>query len=268
MTEEPRRLNFGSVAEAYERVQVPAIFAIWAADLVAIAGLRDGERVIDLACGTGIVARTAALQVAPTGHVMGLDVNDAMLGVAGAQPQPPGAAIEWRLGNAAALPFADATFDVVLCQQGLQHIEDREAAVREMRRVLVPGGRAVVSMFSQRTDQEVWEAVTAPFLGGDAAARLGRGPWRRLSASELSALFRDAGFHSVELQTRSRVTRFESPESFVDYQLAGQHAKLYSALHPDQVSALRAAARTAFEPYLVGGRLGFPQQAHVILARQ
>jgi ubiquinone/menaquinone biosynthesis C-methylase UbiE len=74
-----------------------------------------------------------------------------MLAVARAQPQPAGAVIEWHHGDAAALPFPAAAFDAVLCQQGLQHTEDREAAVREMRWVLAPGGRAVASMFSQRS---------------------------------------------------------------------------------------------------------------------
>src|SRR4051794_4440488 len=136
MSEEPRRLDFGRVAEAYERVQVPAIFTGWATDLVSIADLRAGERILDVACGTGIVARLAAPRVAPAGHVVGVDVNAAMLTVARAQPQPAGAVIEWHQGDAAALPFPDAAFDVVLCQQGLQHMADRGAAVREMRRVL------------------------------------------------------------------------------------------------------------------------------------
>jgi SAM-dependent methyltransferase len=194
-------------------------------------------------------------------------LNEAMLAVAQAQPQPSGAVIEWHQGDAAALPFPNAVFDVVLCQQGLQHMDDGEAAVREMRRVLAPGGRAVASMFSHRTDQEAWAAVVAPFIGADAAGRLSSGPWRRLSADELCALFEAAGFRRVECLNRAQVTRFESPEVFVDYQLSGQHAALFSTLGASEIAALRAAARTAFEPYLVAGRVAFPQEARVILAR-
>jgi ubiquinone/menaquinone biosynthesis C-methylase UbiE len=266
MSEEPRRPDFGRVAEAYERVQVPGIFAGWATDLVEIADLRAGERVLDVACGTGIVVRTAAPRVGPAGHVVGVDVNDAMLAVARAQAQLAGVVIEWRQGDAATLPFPDASFDAVLCQQGLQHMDDREAAVREMRRVLAPSGRVVASMFSRRTDQEAWEAVTAPFIGADAAARLSRGPWRRLSADEVRTLFEGAGFCTVECMTRAQVTRFESPEVFVDYQLAGQHAAIFSALGAEQIADLHAAARMAFEPYVVAGRLAFPQETHLILA--
>jgi ubiquinone/menaquinone biosynthesis C-methylase UbiE len=267
MTGERHRIDFGSVAEGYERVQVPAIFAGWATDLLEIADLRPGEHVLDLACGTGIVARLAASRLGTAGHVVGLDVNEGMLAVARAQAPPAGAAIEWHQGDATALPFADATFDGVLCQQGLQHIEDRVSAVREMRRVLGPRGRAVVSMFSRRVDQEAWETVAARFIGAEAAARISRGPWRRLAADELCALLREAGFGSVESQTRSQVTRFESPDAFIDYQLLGQNANLYRELGAAKVAALRAEAHTAFEPYVVADRLAFPQEAHVVLAR-
>jgi ubiquinone/menaquinone biosynthesis C-methylase UbiE len=267
MPGESHRIDFGNIAEAYERGQVPAIFAGWAVDLLEVAALHPGERVLDLACGTGILARLAAPQVTAAGRVVGLDVNEAMLAVARAQSPPAGAVIEWHHGNAATLPFADGSFDVVLCQQGLQHMEDRAAAVGEMRRVLVPNGRAVVSMFSRRVDQEAWETVAARFIGPDAAARIGRGPWRRLAADELCALFREAGFCTVESQTRARATGFDSPDAFIDYQLSGQNARLYRDLGPDRVAALRAEARTAFEPYRIEGRLAFPQEAHVVVAR-
>jgi ubiquinone/menaquinone biosynthesis C-methylase UbiE len=201
MAPERRSLDFGRVAESYERVQVPAIFALWAADLLELAALRPGERLLDLACGTGIVARLAAPRVGPAGRVVGVDVNQGMLAVARSRPAPAGAAIEWRQESATALALPDATFDVVLCQQGLQHIPDRSAAVREMRRVLVPGGRALASVFRRRVDQEVWERVTAPFIGEDAASRI-RGPSLRITADELAALFHEAGFRSVGIQTR------------------------------------------------------------------
>src|SRR5712664_1454339 len=113
----------GSGPEIYERHMVPAIFGPWAVDLVKLAALIPGERVLDVACGTGIVARLAAERVGPMGRVIGLDLNAGMLTVA--RSASAGTEnIEWREGNATALPFADKTFELVLCQQGLQFFPD------------------------------------------------------------------------------------------------------------------------------------------------
>src|SRR5262245_54532081 len=109
----------GSLPELYERDLVPAIFAPWAEALVDVGALHLGERILDVACGTGVVARYAAQRVGSTGQVVGLDLNAAMLGVARAVPAAAGAPIEWLEGNATVLPLPDRTFDVVLCQQGL-----------------------------------------------------------------------------------------------------------------------------------------------------
>src|SRR5207245_11468195 len=123
---------------------VPAIFARWAADLVDLAGVRPGQRVLDVACGTGAVTRVAAERVGPTGRAVGLDLNPDMLGAARVSSPP---AIEWYEGSAVSLPFPDGAFDVVLCQQGLQFFPDRAVALGEMRRVLGSGGRLAVSVW-------------------------------------------------------------------------------------------------------------------------
>jgi ubiquinone/menaquinone biosynthesis C-methylase UbiE len=101
---------------------VPALFATYAASLIAQAALQPGERVLDAACGTGIVPRMAAPHVGETGHVTGLDLNAGMLEVARKGPTLHGAPITWQEGNLEALPFGEATFDVVLCQQGLSSV--------------------------------------------------------------------------------------------------------------------------------------------------
>ena len=99
----------GSAAEIYERHMVPAIFGPWAEDLVACAAPQPGERVLDVACGTGVVARLVAERVGPAGQVVGLDLTPGMLTVARALPPPQGSMIEWREGNASAIPLADAS---------------------------------------------------------------------------------------------------------------------------------------------------------------
>jgi ubiquinone/menaquinone biosynthesis C-methylase UbiE len=133
----------GTPAEIYERHMVPAIFARWAPDLVEAAGVRPGDRALDVACGTGMVTRLLAERVGPGGTVVGLDINPEMLAVARrAAPQPN---IAWVEGSAIRMALPDATFDQVLCEQGLQFMPDRPAALAEMRRVLKPGGRLALS---------------------------------------------------------------------------------------------------------------------------
>jgi SAM-dependent methyltransferase len=154
-------------AEAYERYLVPAVMARFADELVESVG--PGDRVLDVACGTGIVARHAAARGAT---VVGVDLNAQMLAVARAADP----AIEWIEADAAALPLANAAFDVVLCQQGLQFMPDPAAAIVEMRRVLAPDGRLTVSVWRPSEtyetlagllDAENAAVVRSPFGRGD-----------------------------------------------------------------------------------------------------
>src|SRR3984957_15376131 len=136
----------GSAAELFQRYLVPAITLKWAEDLVRRAQLRTGERVLDVACGTGVVARLAATKVRP-GQGTGLDLNAGMLAVARSLPND-GAPINWTEGSALAMPFPSGHFDVVLCQQGLQFFPNQPRALRELHRVLREGGRAALSVYS------------------------------------------------------------------------------------------------------------------------
>jgi ubiquinone/menaquinone biosynthesis C-methylase UbiE len=133
--------------ELYERYPVRAITALWATDLVARAAPRPGERVLDLACGTGIVARLAAARMG-AGRIVGLDINSGMLAVARSLSADTARLIEWQEGSALALSFPDDAFDLIFCQLGLQFFPDRTAAVGEMWRVLAPAGRVALSVFT------------------------------------------------------------------------------------------------------------------------
>jgi ubiquinone/menaquinone biosynthesis C-methylase UbiE len=134
-----------SVPENYERYFVPAIAAPIAEDLVKAASIQPGERVLDVACGTGVVTRLAAARSGNDGQVAGLDVNPGML-VVSRSLAPAGASMDWHEASAEAMPLADGAFDVVLCQMGLQFIPDKRQALKEMRRVLRPGGRVALNL--------------------------------------------------------------------------------------------------------------------------
>ncbi|MGE5531583.1 MAG: class I SAM-dependent methyltransferase, partial [Bacteroidota bacterium] len=134
-------------AEVYEKFFVRGMFRYWTPVLLQRAAPREGERVLDVACGTGVVARSTVPLVGPSGKVVGLDINPAMLAVACRQFSDHCDDIDWQEGRAEDLPFGDHEFDLVTCQQGFQFFVDKGKAAREMRRVLRPEGRAVLAVW-------------------------------------------------------------------------------------------------------------------------
>ena len=145
MTSVSYRQFTGAAAENYQRNFVPAIATPVSRDLLRTADLQPGERVLDVACGTGVISRLAAERVGAAGSVTGIDIAVDMIEVAKAVPAPGGATIDWRVADAASLPIPDASVDVVLCQMGLMFMENRATAIAEMHRVLAPSGRVVVN---------------------------------------------------------------------------------------------------------------------------
>lgn len=143
-------MNQATFPEMYERWLVGPLFRPWAETTLEEVELSSGDRVLDIACGTGIVARLARERIGDAGHVVGVDISSDMLAVARAVA--PG--IDWREGKAGALPLYDGEqFDVVVCQQGLQFFPDKPAAAAEMRRALAKGGRLAVATW--RSDDEI-----------------------------------------------------------------------------------------------------------------
>jgi len=214
----------GNAPEVYERELVPAIFEPWAPLFVARAALREGEHALDVACGTGVVARLAAAQVGRRGHVVGLDLNPGMLARARASSPAGGAAVEWQEGDAGAMPFDGATFDAVLCQLGLQYFPDRQQAACEMYRVLKPGGRLVVLVWRALAHSPGFAALAAALERhvGPAAAAVMRAPFVFGDATdELRGLLVKAGFRTVRVSADVRMVRFASPATFVRHQVAG-----------------------------------------------
>src|SRR5262245_59852136 len=196
----------GTAAEMYERNMVPAIFEPFAHDLLEFAHLRVGEKVLDVACGTGIVARLAWPKVIPSGRVVGLDVNPEMLEVARARSRQQAADITWAEGNVSAMSFPSNEFIVVVCQQRLQYFLERYAALNEMHRVLRAGGRLITSVWrpiSFNAGHSVFADVLERFVSQEAAATR-RAPFKLSDRSEVRRLVSASGFHDaiVRLTTR------------------------------------------------------------------
>jgi ubiquinone/menaquinone biosynthesis C-methylase UbiE len=203
-----------NAAENYERYFVPAVGAPVAADLVETAAIQPVERVVDVACGTGIVARLARERVGSEGTVVGLDPNPAMLAVA-RQAAPPGPPIDWYEAPAEAIPLPDESFDVALCGMGLQFFSDKEAGLREIQRVLVGGGRLVANLPGPTPSAlEAMAESLAEHISPDVAGFVHL-VFSLHDPYELRRLTTEAGFSEVHVRSSPKHLELPSPEDFL-----------------------------------------------------
>jgi ubiquinone/menaquinone biosynthesis C-methylase UbiE len=257
----------GNAAELYECYAVRYFMGPWAPRLVARAALQPGERVLDLACGTGLVARLAAPQVRPTGTVMGLDLNAGMLNVARSLPPPPGASVTWIEGSAEAMDLADASFEVILCQQGFQFFPDKPAALREMHRVLVPGGRVLLSVWKSAGPYNlaVGEALER-HVGVETATRY-RAQRVAPGAAELHRLLVEGGFREVHVRPSVMTIWLPRIEEFVLCHLSSMPvAGAISALGEERPAALARQVSTALQSYADGDGVAVPDEINIATA--
>src|SRR5512145_1428536 len=185
-------------AVAYEKDFVPAIFAQWPPVLAEIADIKPGDQVLDVACGTGVLAREAATRAGSTRRVTGLDLNEGMRAVA-RRLRPE---IDWRQGDAAKLPFEDSAFDVVVSQFALMFFPDRVGALREMWRVLAPRGRLAVAVWAPMAHTKGYSALAGILrreMGNDAAAMV-EGYFGLGAEAELQRLCNTAGIAGASVQ--------------------------------------------------------------------
>lgn len=205
-----------STPDLYERYLVPAITSVWANDLLdRIAPSRE-ESLLDIACGTGVVARLAK-ERGHTGGIAGVDLNAAMLVVA----RRKSTVIEWIDGSALELPFEENSFEVVLCQLGLQFFPDRHLALSEMVRVLKPGGRAGLSVYSaiERTPAAHAFVEALDLHLGPESSRTKRSEHLSCNSSEVGSWAKRAGFDAVEVATVTMQITFPSMLDYVRFQL-------------------------------------------------
>ncbi len=261
---EPERWQVSSdAAEIYESCFVPAIFGAWTGPVADAAGIRRGNKVLDVGCGTGVLAREALKRVGSDGQVAGLDLNEGMLAVA-ARTEPK---IEWRQGNAASLPFEDARFDVVVSQFALMYFPDRTAALSEMWRTLAPGGRLAVASWAaidharafqilvdiaaRKCGREAADVLAAPFVLGDR--------------SELAKLFVDSGVSGATVTLHAGSIRFPSVKEFIRVEVKG--SPLAGMLSDSVMETLAADSESALAEFVVpSGEIITPIDAHIVTA--
>jgi ubiquinone/menaquinone biosynthesis C-methylase UbiE len=257
----------GSGPEIYETVFVPAMMGEWASRVMALANPQRGERVLEVACGTGALTCVVAQSIGPNGRVVGLDLSAEMLAEARKIRLDPSsiAPIEWREGDVNAIPFENETFDIVFCNFGLMFFPDRVAALKEMRRVLKPDGRLALAVWGsiakcpgQMAMKQSWERHFTDEAGlFDAQHSLG-------NPEIVLSLIQDAGFRDVSVQPVMGVVRLPSP---------GHLARSYGAMASIQADEKTRTevineVSAALQSYVRAEGLEYPIEAILASARK
>ncbi len=252
-----------AAAEIYEEAFVPALFQEWSPILAEAAGVREGQRVLDVACGTGVLARELAERVGTKGSVVGLDPSPGMLAVA--RRKAP--TLEWREASAEAIPYGDALFHASLCQFGLMFFDDRAGAIGEMLRVTKRRGRVVVAVWDSIERSPGYAALArllARLFGEETAAAL-RAPYGLGDAAAVRRIFEAAGAKDAALETREGTARFNSIRAWMKTDVRGW---TYSDMLDDaQYELLAHEAETELKEFTTPhGNVVFPTSAHVVVA--
>jgi SAM-dependent methyltransferase len=253
------------MAETYERVLVPTIFAPWAEEILSRARpIGPADRILDLGCGTGIVARSLRQRLGGGANITGADANADMIAMARSLAPD----LDFREANATALPFGDHSFELVVSQQMLQFVPDPGAALREVRRVLVPGGRFIAATWRPRHEQPLYEV-----LGQVAQRHLGAADEKRFLLGDdamLRTLLTEAGMDDVHIEVVTRTDEFRGLE--FPYRLSAIAANfdlstLSDAEREARLSAVEVESRHAAAQFaLAGGGIGAEARANLITA--
>ena len=254
-------------AGAYEALFVPALFQQYAPKVADAAGINKGERVLDVACGTGVLAREILKRVGPTGCVSGIDHVPGMIEVA----REIAPAIDWREGKAEALPFSDGSFDAVVSQFGLMFFSDPAQAIREMLRVLNARGRFAVAVWDSLNNIPAYAAADELLrrtLGQQAADAL-RAPFTLGDRDVLTKLFSEAGANAVEVTTHSGTAEFPSIRTMVEADLRGWLPVMGINLSEEQINQSLSEAEAALAAYATSdGQVRFHLSAHIATGKR
>ncbi|GJL83454.1 MAG: ubiquinone/menaquinone biosynthesis methyltransferase [marine bacterium B5-7] len=250
-----------SAADVYEEFFVPALFQRWTEPVAQAAQVKQGDDVLDIACGTGVLARRLAARVGKAGKVTGLDINDGMLDIA----RKHLSSIFWRQGDAEALPFDDNRFDAVVCQFGLMFFQDRKQALREMVRVLRPGHKLAVAVWDTLDNTPGYAATSGLLhrLFGASVAESLRSPYVLGDTKVLVELFNQPGLSEVLIDTREGLAEFDSIEDWMHTDIRGW--TLAGILDDDQYALLLKEAKAALKKFVGSdGRVVFKAPAHIV----
>jgi len=200
-----------NAAVIYDKFYLPAYFEEWSPLIIKAAQIQHGHRVVDVACGTVVLTLAILDKVGPKGLTVGIDNNEGMLNVAMGKTQE----IAWRHASAEALPFDDNSFDSAVCQFGLMYFKDQQVALKEMMRVLRPGGNIAVSVWDklenspgQTAENQLWKRL----FGDEVADNV---PYNLGDKQVLQRLFDDAGIIGAKIQTYEGTAQFPSIKTWI-----------------------------------------------------
>jgi SAM-dependent methyltransferase len=250
-------------ATVYEEFFLPALFRQWPSHVLNAAQVRNGQKVLDVACGTGILARAALTKVSPGGSVAGLDLNPGMLAVA-AKLEPR---IDWRHGTAESLPYPDEFFDIVVSQFGLMFFTNRLQALCEMQRVLTPQGRIAIAVWDSLENIPGYAAEVGVVeqIAGERAANPLRAPFLLGDQKELAALFESVGARDVSIVTHHGVARFPSIRSMLEADVKGWLPLMGVTLSKEETDRIFEKAEQELSSFLAPDRtIAFDLPAHII----
>jgi SAM-dependent methyltransferase len=253
-----------AAATFYEELFVPSLFKQWVPLVLSSANVQPGHRVLDVACGTGILAREAASMVGPSGYTSGLDIDRGMLEVA----RRIAPAIDWKQGPSDALPFPDQSFDAVVSQFGLMYFPEREKSLREMLRVLVPGSQLAVAVFDSLDNIPAYadEVALLERSAGKKAADALRAPFVLGKKESLIQLAKDSGVSTARVTTHSGTAKFPSVRSLVEADLRGWLPVMGVNLEEEKIIQILAEAEQTLNAYVnEHGQAVFPVSAHIIV---
>jgi len=253
-------------ALGYQDKLVPALMEEWAPRVAEAADVRPRHQVLDVACGTGVLARAAASRAGPSGAVAGLDLDRSMLAVA-ARLSPT---LWWHQGTAHALPFADRSFDAVVSQFGVMFFPDPAQALREMFRVLLPGGRLAVAVWASLADTPAYAAEVnlVERLAGKAAAETLRAPFTLGRTERLAELCRAAGLTGATVRFQEGRGRFPSIRTMVQVDVRDWLPLVGVGLGEELIADLLRQAEGALRPFVTddGGGVAFASPALLVTA--
>jgi len=251
----------------YESLFVPALFDQWTKHLIEGAGVRQGSHVLDIACGTGILARKALSRTGPGGRVVGVDPAPGML--AAANQIEPG--IEWVLCRAEALELDDGAFDCVISQFGMMFFQDRRKSVEEMFRVLKPAGSMALAVWNSVEQNPAYADIISVLQEqvGTAAANALRLPYSLGNTDEVTDLLDGGGFADINVETKVETARFPSSRHMVEAELRGWLPLFDINLGEDEINEVLIQSDKTLSKYATSsGEAIFPTSAHIITARK
>jgi SAM-dependent methyltransferase len=251
----------------YERLFVRALFEEWTKHLVDGAGIQAGSHVLDVACGTGVLARNALARAGANGRVVGADPAPGMLAAA----KEIESGIEWLLCSAEALDVDDETFDCVVSQFGMMFFQDRQKSADEMFRAMKPGGSLAIAVWRSVEHNPAYADIISVLEEqvGTAAADALRLPFSLGDAGKVTAVLEGSGFTDITVEAKTESARFPSSRQMVEGELRGWLPLFEIFLNEDQIDEVLIESDKTLDKYAgPSGEAVFPTSAHVFTARR